>query len=81
VNAAWLAHGRPLLTLPPDTMIGALMHYITHADPATFQPMKANFGLMPPLETRTRGKRARGAAHAERALASLDRWIEAHHPL
>ncbi|MBN2389943.1 MAG: methylenetetrahydrofolate--tRNA-(uracil(54)-C(5))-methyltransferase (FADH(2)-oxidizing) TrmFO [Anaerolineae bacterium] len=81
VNVARLERGRPLLTLPPDTMIGALMHYITHADPTTFQPMKANFGLMPPLETRIRGKRARGAAYAERALASLDRWIEEHQPL
>jgi methylenetetrahydrofolate--tRNA-(uracil-5-)-methyltransferase len=81
VNVARLARGLPLLTLPPETMIGALMHYITRADPASFQPMKANFGLMPPLDTRTRGKRARGAAYAERALASLDRWIKEHRPL
>ena len=81
VNIARLAHGLPLLTLPPDTMIGALMHYITHADPDTFQPMKANFGLMPPLEKRIRGKRARGAAHAERALVSLEQWIEEQQPL
>jgi methylenetetrahydrofolate--tRNA-(uracil-5-)-methyltransferase len=81
VNATRLARGLPLLTLPPETMIGALMHYITRADPATFQPMKANFGLMPPLDTRTRGKRARGAAYAERALACLDRWITEHQPL
>lgn len=81
VNVARLARGLPLLTLPPETMTGALIHYITHADPATFQPMKANFGLMPPLDTRPRGKRARAAAYAERALASLDRWIEAHKPL
>ncbi|MGC9394613.1 MAG: methylenetetrahydrofolate--tRNA-(uracil(54)-C(5))-methyltransferase (FADH(2)-oxidizing) TrmFO [Anaerolineae bacterium] len=81
VNVARLARGWPLLTLPPETMTGALIHYITHADPATFQPMKANFGLMPPLDTRPRGKRARAAAYAERALASLDRWSEAHEPL
>ncbi len=81
VNAARLARGLPLLTPPPETMIGALMRYITHADPATFQPMKANFGLMPPLDTRARGKRARGAAYAERALTSLERWSAEHHPL
>jgi len=81
VNAARLAHGLSLLTPPPETMIGALMHYITRADPATFQPMKANFGLLPPLDTRTRGKRARGAAYAERALVYLERWIEEHRPL
>jgi len=81
VNAARLVRGLPLLTPPPETMTGALMHYITRADPTTFQPMKANFGLMPPLDTRTRGKRARGVAYAERALASLERWIEEHQPL
>lgn len=81
VNTARLLRGRPLLTPPPETMIGALMHYITRADPNTFQPMKANFGLLPPLDKPTRGKRARGAGHAERALACLGRWIEEHQPL
>ncbi len=81
VNVARLARGLPLLTPPPETMIGALMHYITRADPATFQPMKANFGLLPPLDTRTRGKRARGAAYTERALACLEQWSAKHHPL
>lgn len=76
VNAARFVHGRPLLTPPPETMIGALMHYITRADAKTFQPMKPNFGLMPPLPKRIRGKRARGEAHAQRALDSLQRWIE-----
>lgn len=81
VNAARLARGLPLLTPPPETMIGALMHYITRADPKTFQPMKANFGLLPPLDTHTRGKRARGAAYAERAMAGLEQWIAEHEPL
>ncbi|MEJ5308832.1 MAG: methylenetetrahydrofolate--tRNA-(uracil(54)-C(5))-methyltransferase (FADH(2)-oxidizing) TrmFO [Anaerolineae bacterium] len=81
VNAARLARGLPLLTPPPETMIGALMHYITRADPKTFQPMKANFGLLPPLDTRTRGKRTRGAAYAERAMAGLEQWIAEHEPL
>jgi len=37
-------------------MIGALLHYISHAEPRDFQPMKANFGLLPPLEKRVRRK-------------------------
>ena len=78
VNAARLLTGLPPVTMPEETMIGALMHYITHAAPKGFQPMKANFGLMPPLETRVRGKRARGEAHSERALASLAEWLETH---
>jgi len=75
VNAVRAARGEPLLALPPETMAGALMHYITHADPRDFQPMKANFGLLPPLEERVRGKRARGEAHAKRALAALAVWL------
>ncbi|HNT77423.1 MAG TPA: methylenetetrahydrofolate--tRNA-(uracil(54)-C(5))-methyltransferase (FADH(2)-oxidizing) TrmFO [Anaerolineae bacterium] len=78
VNAARLVLGQSPLTLPPETMIGALMHYITHADPTNFQPMKANFGLLPPLETRQRGKRARGEVHAEHALAMLETWLQAN---
>jgi methylenetetrahydrofolate--tRNA-(uracil-5-)-methyltransferase len=76
VNAARLLRGRAPLVLPRDTMTGALMHYITHASPQGFQPMKANFGLMPPLEGRVRGKRARGEAHAARALAALSTWLD-----
>jgi folate-dependent tRNA-U54 methylase TrmFO/GidA len=37
--------------------------------------MKANFGLVPPLAQRVRGKRARGEARAKRALAALDAWL------
>ena len=75
VNAARLVQGQNLLTPPKETMIGALIHYITHADVKGFQPMKANFGLVPSLGRRVRGKRARREAYAERALAQLDRWI------
>jgi len=75
INAARLVRGQALLVPPPETMLGALMAYITQADAAHFQPMKANFGLLPPLDETVRGKRARGAAHAERALATLAAWI------
>jgi methylenetetrahydrofolate--tRNA-(uracil-5-)-methyltransferase len=53
-------------------MLGALCHYITHSDLKDFQPMKANFGILPPLENAAKtGKRERGKMHAERALADL----------
>jgi methylenetetrahydrofolate--tRNA-(uracil-5-)-methyltransferase len=53
-------------------MLGALCHYITHADLKDFQPMKANFGILPALDdTAKAGKRERGKLHAERALADL----------
>ncbi len=74
--SARLARGQAPVTLPPVTMMGALVHYITHAAPESFQPMKANFGILPPLEGRIRGKRARGAARARRALERLEEWRE-----
>ena len=72
VNAARLALGQAPLTLPPTTMAGALLAYITRADPKTFQPMKANFGLMPELELPVKDKRMRHAAFAARALSDLE---------
>jgi methylenetetrahydrofolate--tRNA-(uracil-5-)-methyltransferase len=69
--------GKPLLTFPRTTMIGALLHYITHADPATFQPMKAAMGLLPELEESVRNKRARYATYAERAAGDLEAYLVA----
>ncbi len=78
INAARLIHGQALLTFPPTTMLGALCHYVTHANPADFQPMKANFGILPPLERRIANKRLRHQAYGERALADLETFIRAH---
>lgn len=77
VNAARVQQGQTPVTLPPLTMSGALIAYITQADPESFQPMKANFGLLPPLEDVLRGKRARGEAQAHRALDELESWLAA----
>lgn len=74
-NAARLLSGRPLIELPAITMLGALCRYISCADPNQFQPMKANFGLMPPLDAFIRGKRNRGAAYSQRSLAELQRFL------
>ncbi len=75
VNVARVAQGRPPVTLPPTTMLGALCHYISHADPATFQPMKANFGLLPELDPPVHNKRKRYQAYAARALTHLSQFI------
>ena len=48
-NAARLLHRQAPLCLPTTTILGSLCHYVTHASPADFQPMKANFGILPPL--------------------------------
>ncbi|MCY3946729.1 MAG: methylenetetrahydrofolate--tRNA-(uracil(54)-C(5))-methyltransferase (FADH(2)-oxidizing) TrmFO [Anaerolineaceae bacterium] len=59
-------------TPPRSTMTGSLLHYVSHADPREFQPMKANFGILPPLQTRIRRKRERYQAYAARALRDLE---------
>ena len=47
-DAARLLGGQAPLFLPTTTILGSLCHYVTHASPADFQPMKANFGILPP---------------------------------
>lgn len=70
-NAARLAQGLAPLTFPVETEIGAMAHYITHTSGKHFQPMNANFGIMPPLAERIRDKKTRNQALADRALAAL----------
>lgn len=77
-NAANCQQDKPMWDLPKTTMSGALTHYITHTEPKDFQPMKANFGLMPPLVPRVRKKRERQAAYSRRALADLDAFLSEH---
>ena len=72
-----LLAGKPLLELPRTTMMGALLHYITHAEPATLQPMKAAMGLLPELDDPARSKRVRYASYAERAQVDLDEYLAA----
>jgi methylenetetrahydrofolate--tRNA-(uracil-5-)-methyltransferase len=72
VNAVEVLCGRSPITLPVTTMLGALCHYITHANPANFQPMKANYGILPPLQHPKAGRRERALQYAERALNALD---------
>ncbi len=67
LNAARLAQGSRPIVLPPTTMLGALCRYVTEAEPKTFQPMKANLGLLEPLAVRPRGRPERGKAYADRS--------------
>jgi len=76
LNASRHLRGKPGLVFPQTCMIGALLYYISHAEPSEFQPMKANFGLMPPLERRVRRKRDRYQAYARRALSDLGPFID-----
>lgn len=77
VNAARYLKGKPLLELPQETMIGSLMYYITHANEKDFQPMKANFGLLPLGEgERIRNKKERHQYFAQRAHNILEQWLK-----
>jgi methylenetetrahydrofolate--tRNA-(uracil-5-)-methyltransferase len=65
------------IVLPQTTMLGALCHYITHAEDKTFQPMKANFGILPPIITGAKrlNRRERQQAHAARSAEDLGRFM------
>ena len=76
INAVRQARSEPLVTLPSTSMLGALCHYITHAESKHFQPMKANFGILPALDNPPRDKRARAMQYAERALRDFQHAIE-----
>ena len=62
INLARLVAGDEPVLPPSETMLGALLHYVHTCDPSHFQPMNANFGLLPPLERKIRDKRQRRAA-------------------
>ncbi len=68
INAVRFLKGEEPLVLPSFTMIGALLNFITDTSVENFQPMGANFGIIPPLETHIRDKRERYAALSSRSL-------------
>jgi methylenetetrahydrofolate--tRNA-(uracil-5-)-methyltransferase len=74
LNAARLARGGFPVSPPPATMLGALLAYITRTDPGTFQPINANFGLLPPTPRLVRDRRERHQLHAQRALSQFRAW-------
>ncbi|HUI90466.1 MAG TPA: methylenetetrahydrofolate--tRNA-(uracil(54)-C(5))-methyltransferase (FADH(2)-oxidizing) TrmFO [Anaerolineales bacterium] len=79
INAARRHKNQRPVTLPQTTLLGALCHYVTHAQIKGFQPMKANFGILPPLEnTAHLGQRERAKAYADRAMADLEAFLDQH---
>ncbi len=68
INAANFLEGKEELVLPTFTMIGGLLNYICDETVENFQPMGANFGIMPPLENHIRNKKERYAALSSRSL-------------
>lgn len=76
INAYKRLNGEDTLILPKTTMTGALSRYISDDTVKDFQPMGANFGILPELENRPRDKRERGQAYADRALKDLSVYLE-----
>ena len=71
INLARRLKGLETVVLPADTMIGALSRYISDPSVSRFQPMGANFGVLPPLDEKIRDKQLRYEKLAERAMCSL----------
>jgi methylenetetrahydrofolate--tRNA-(uracil-5-)-methyltransferase len=74
INLDRLLRGAAPVVPPPTTMLGALYRYMREADPAHFQPMNANFGLLEELADLPRDKAVKRERYADRALRDLERW-------
>lgn len=73
--AVALCRGAEPPVFPRETSLGALQHYVSHAATDDYQPTNFSFGLLPPLEKKVRGKRARKQMLAERASSSLEDYV------
>jgi len=76
INAARRYLGLEPVVLPPETLIGSLCRYISDPENRSFQPMNANFGLLPPLENRVKNKRLRNQHLGERSWQKINEFSE-----
>lgn len=76
INSWRLLNGRSPLAISNHTMIGALMAFISSARPTLFQPVNANFGILPPLDHTIKNKSERYLAYVDRAKSALDKFSE-----
>lgn len=76
INMARRLSGKETIVLPEETMIGALSRYISDESVENFQPMGANFGVLPPIEPKIRDKKERYLALATRGIESLENIIK-----
>lgn len=78
INLSRILSGLTAEIPPPTTMLGALYRYMSEADPAHFQPMNANFGLVDDLPQVIRDKKKKREMIADRALGALAEWSETY---
>ena len=76
IEAAAELLGLPHADFPQETAIGALALYVSGGSVGDFQPMNVNFGLIPPLDHRVKGKRNKNAEISQRSLAIIERMKE-----
>jgi methylenetetrahydrofolate--tRNA-(uracil-5-)-methyltransferase len=76
INAVRLAQGKSPFVPNNDTMLGALCDYISDETVTNFQPMGANFGILPPIEPKIKDKKERYTALSNRAINSLKTSME-----
>lgn len=76
INVARYINGKDPFVMPGDTVMGALARYISDESVTDFQPMGANFGILPPLDERIRSKQERYEKISQRGLESAGKYIE-----
>ena len=76
INVVKKLRGKESLTLPKETMIGSLCNYISDKWVKDFQPMGANFGILPPIEPHIRDKKERYSAFAKRSIELVSNIIK-----
>ena len=77
INMVKYLNGEELVVFPKETVMGALAYYITHGDENDFQPMKANFGVLPDLKIKVK-KKEKKAAYASRAIETMEDFLTIH---
>ena len=76
VETARRLQGKAPIDFPQETAIGALGLYISNQSVTVFQPMNINFGIIPPLDHRVKGKRNKNAELSQRSLAIIEQLKE-----
>ncbi len=75
INAAMLALGKEKIEFPRETELGSMAWYVANGTTGSYQPMNANFGIIPPLGYKVKGgKAARNAEYAKRSLECLNKF-------
>ena len=76
VSMAQKINGKTLAILPKTTIIGAITRYLVSADADSFQPMNANFGILPPLDAKIKDKSLKKQEYSNRAIRDLKEYKE-----